>query len=175
MMPDSRLHVGLLIALAVGVTLWWWLRATASGFRLRAAGANPDAARVAGQIDVERTTLRAFLVSGAIAGLAGAIELSGVTFALYENISPGYGYTGIAVALLARLHPLGAIASAVLFGALESGGSAMQRDAGVPATVVSVAEAVIILLLVAVWKVRLRDSASPRDVVERPAIPEGAP
>ena len=173
-MPDSRLHVGLLIALVVAGTLWWWLRSTAGGFRLRAAGANPDAARVAGQIDVEGTTLRAFLVSGALAGLAGAIELTGVTFALYENISPGYGYTGIAVALLARLHPLGVIASAVLFGALESGGSAMQRDAAVPATVVSVAEAVIILLLVAVWKVRLRESASVRGPAEPPAIPEGA-
>jgi simple sugar transport system permease protein len=165
--------VGLLIALVAGGALWWWLRSTAGGFRLRAAGANPDAARIAGQIDVERTTLLAFLLSGAMSGLAGAIELTGVTFALYENISPGYGYTGIAVALLARLHPVGVIASAVLFGALESGGSAMQRDAGVPATVVSVAEAVIILLLVAVWKVRLRDSASPPGPVEPPAIPEG--
>src|SRR5207237_7421002 len=96
-----------------------------------------------------------------------------VTFALYENISPGYGYTGIAVALLARLHPAGVIVSALLFGALESGGSAMQRDAGVPATVVSVAEAVIILLLLAVWKVRLPDDASARGSADAPALTDG--
>ena len=153
--PDTRLHAGFLIALVAAGTLWWWMRSTSDGFRLRAVGANPDAARSAGEIDVEATTMRAFLISGALAGLAGAVELTGVTFALYENISPGYGYSGIAVALLAALDPLGVVASAFLFGALEAGGSAMQRDAGIPATVVSVAEALIILMLLAVWKVRI--------------------
>jgi simple sugar transport system permease protein len=92
----GRLHVGLLVALALVALSGWVLRHTAAGFRLQAAGESPTAARSAGLIDVERTTGRAFMLSGAFAGLAGAIEVLGVTYALYENISPGYGYTAIA-------------------------------------------------------------------------------
>ena len=95
-----------------------------------------------------------------LAGLAGASEVTGVTYALYENLSPGYGYTAIAVALLARLHPIGVIAAGIGFGALEAGAGAMQRDAGVPAVLVSVVEALLILLLLAVDFVRRR-SAQP--------------
>ena len=84
----------------------------------------------------------ALLGSGALAGLAGGIEVSGVSYALFQNLSPGYGFTGIAVALLARLHPLGVVATGLLFGALEAGAGAMQRDAGVPAVAVYVVEAV---------------------------------
>jgi len=150
-LPASRLHAGFLVAIVVAIAAWWIVRHTAAGFRLRAIGANPDAARVAGEINVARTGTHAFIVRGAIAGLAGAIEVTGVTFALYENISPGYGYTGIAVALLARLDAAGVVASGLLFGALEAGASAMQRDAGVPAVVVSIVEAVIILGLIVAW------------------------
>ena len=150
-LPSSRLHAGFLIAIGAALLAWWLTRYSAAGFRLRLVGANPDAARIAGEIDVARTTARAFIVSGALAGLAGAIEVTGVTFALYENISPGYGYTGIAVALLARLDPLAVVASGLLFGALEAGASAMQRDAGVPSVVVSMIEATIILGLIIAW------------------------
>lgn len=160
-LPTSRLHVGFLIAIVVAAAAWWIMRFTAAGFRLRAIGANPDAARVAGEIDVARTGTRAFIASGAIAGLAGAIEVTGVTFALYENISPGYGYTGIAVALLARLDPAGVIASGLLFGALEAGASAMQRDAGVPAVVVSIIEALIILGLIVAWPLHAGAGRTP--------------
>lgn len=161
LLPTSRLHVGFLIAILVAVAAWWIMRFTAAGFRLRAIGANPDAARVAGEIDVARTGTRAFIASGAIAGLAGAIEVTGVTFALYENISPGYGYTGIAVALLARLDPAGVIASGLLFGALEAGASAMQRDAGVPAVAVSIIEALIILGLIVAWPLHAGPRRTP--------------
>jgi simple sugar transport system permease protein len=150
----TRLHLGFAIAVIICVIAWWVLRRTAAGFRLRVVGANPMAAFSAGLIDVPRTTTRAFLLSGAIAGLAGAIEASGVTFALYENLSPGYGFTAIAVALLARLDPLAVVGTGVIFGALESGAAAMQRDAGVPSVIVSVVEAMIILALVAVERVR---------------------
>ena len=142
----TRLHAGFLLALLAAIIAGWVLRQTAPGFRLRATGANPYAAASAGQIDVGRTATRAFLVSGAIAGLAGAIEVTGVTHALYEDISPGYGYTAIAVALLAGLEPYAVIASGILFGALEAGAAAMQRDAGVPSVVVSVVEATLILV-----------------------------
>lgn len=145
-MANNRLHAGFLLALIAAVIAGWMLRQTAPGFRLRATGANPFAAASAGLIDVDKTATRAFLVSGALAGLAGAIEVTGVTHALYEDISPGYGYTAIAVALLAGLEPYAVIASGLLFGALEAGAAAMQRDAGVPSVVVSVVEATLILV-----------------------------
>ena len=149
LLPGMRLHLGAVIALAVAPLLWWSLRRTAAGFRIRAVGANPDAARSAGVIDVERTRTGAFIVSGALAGLAGAVELTGVTFALYENLSPGYGFTAIAVALLARLDPLAVVVTAILFGGLESGALAMQREAGIPAATVSVVEGALILFALA--------------------------
>jgi ABC-type uncharacterized transport system permease subunit len=169
--PASRLHVGFVVAIIVAAASWWVVRFTAAGFRLRAIGANPDAARVAGEIDVARTGALAFVVSGAIAGLAGAIEVTGVTFALYENISPGYGYTGIAVALLARLDAAAVIASGLLFGALEAGASAMQRDAGVPAVVVSIIEAIIVLALIIAWPLHSGAQRSSRalEPASRPA------
>ena len=149
LLEGTRLHAGVLLVVIVAVGVWWWLRSTASGFRLRAVGATPTAAASAGGIDVPRTMFGAFLVSGLLAGLAGSVEYTGITYALYENFSPGYGYTAIAVALLARLHPLGVLATALLFGALEAGANAMQRDAGVPSVVVSVVEALLILLVLA--------------------------
>ncbi len=149
LVPGTRLHAGFALAVLAAGVLAWALRRTAAGFRVRVAGANPHAAWSAGLIDVDRTTLRAFLVSGALAGLAGAVEVTGVTYALYENLSPGYGYTAIAVALLGRLDPLLIVASGILFGALEAGAAAMQRDAGVPSVIVSVAEAMMILAVLA--------------------------
>ena len=158
LIPGTRLHVGFAIALVVAPMLWWWLRSTAAGFRLRAVGANPDAARMAGRIDVMRVAGMAFFVSGALAGLAGAVEVSGVTFALYENLATGYGYTAIVVALLGRLDPLAIIPSAILFGALESGALAMQREAGIPSVVVTAIEAVLVLavLLAERWRTARR-------------------
>jgi simple sugar transport system permease protein len=120
-------------------------------------GANLFAAQSAGGIVVGRTVFGAFLLSGLLAGLGGAVEYTGMTYALYENFSPGYGYTAIAVALLARLHPIGVVGTALLFGALEAGANAMQRDAGVPSAVVTVVEALLILLIVAAdrWSERV--------------------
>jgi simple sugar transport system permease protein len=154
LIEGSRLHWGFVIALLAAPMAWWVMRYTAAGFRVRAVGQNPSAARVAGMVDVERTTMLVFLASGALAGLAGAIELTGVTFALYENVSPGYGYTAIAVALLAGLDPLGVLATGLLFGALEAGALAMQREAAVPSVVVNVVEALLVLLILAAAKWR---------------------
>jgi len=164
LLEGTRLHAGVVLLVAVAIGAWWWLTQTASGFRLRAVGMNPDAARSAGEVAVARTVFGAFVLSGLLAGLGGAVEYTGITYALYENFSPGYGYTAIAVALLARLHPVGVLGTALVFGALEAGANAMQRDAGVPSVVVSVVEALLILLIVAAdrWSGRLatRDEAT---------------
>lgn len=143
--PGTRLHLGIVLALSCSLLLWYVFRRTMTGFELRAVGRGPRAARVTGGIRVQRLGAVALLVSGALAGLAGGVEVSGVSYALYPNLSPGYGFTAIAVALLARQSPIGIVASAILFGALEAGAGAMQRDAGVPAVAVYVAEAVTII------------------------------
>jgi len=145
--PGTRLHLGVAIAIVAALLLSIVMRRSAWGFRVRAVGANPRAAASAGLVDVAHTALGAFLVSGALAGLAGGIEATGVTYALYEGLSPGYGYTAIAVALLARLDPLLVIPSALLFGGLEAGATAMQRDASVPASFVTVIEGALVLLV----------------------------
>jgi simple sugar transport system permease protein len=146
-LPGSRLHLGLGLALVLAVVLWLLFTRTAWGFRLRAAGLSPYAAEISGRIRVKRVLGVALLWSGALAGLGGGIEITGVTYALFQNLSPGYGFTAIAVALLARLHPIGVVAAGLLFGALEAGAQGMQREAGVPAVAVYVIEAVIILVV----------------------------
>jgi simple sugar transport system permease protein len=138
------------------VATGWLLRHTAWGFRVIAVGESPSAAASAGRIDVGAVATHAFMASGALAGLAGAVEVQGVTYALYENISPGYGYTAIAVALLAGLDPWRVAFSALLFAALEAGAGAMQRDAGVPSTLVSVIESLLILAVVGAQAFRRR-------------------
>ena len=141
----TRLTWAFPAAVVLAVLLWVFIERTRPGFAVRAAGANPLAARVSGQINVGRVTWIVFLSSGAIAAVAGAAEVAGVTFALYEHLSPGYGYTAIAVALLARLHPLAVIGSAIFFGALEAGAAILQRSAGIPSVTVYAVEAAVIL------------------------------
>ena len=156
MLPGTRLHLGFLIAVVIALALGWFFRRTVAGFRIRATGASPRAARSTGRIDVGRTSFMVFMASGAVAGLAGGIEATGVTFALYENLSPGYGYTGIAVALIAGLNPAAVIASGIFFGVLQTGALALQREYAVPSSLASVAEAALILgvLTVAAYRGR---------------------
>jgi simple sugar transport system permease protein len=144
--PGTRLHAGFVLAAAAAVLLWNLFDRTIWGFHLRAAGLGPRAAQVSGGIDSQRIGAVALLISGALAGLAGGVEVSGVSYALYQNLSPGYGFTGIAVALLGGLHPAGVFVAGILIAALEAGAGAMQREAGVPAVAVYVVEAVIIVV-----------------------------
>ena len=146
----TRLHAGVFLALAAAIGAWWFLTRTASGFRVRAVGASRTVAESAAQLRVERVAFGAFVTSGALAGLAGGVEVLGVTYALYENLSPGYGFSAIAVAILAGLHPLRVLAAALLFATLETGALGMQRDAGVPSVVALALEAAIILVVVGV-------------------------
>lgn len=145
LVAGSRLHLGFALAVGIALLLAAALRWTRMGFYLRSVGASASAARAAGRMPVARVVAGAFLLSGALAGLAGSVEVSGVTFVLYEDLSPGHGYTAIAVALLAGLHPIGVVGTAFLFGVLEGGASAMQRSAGVPAAWVDVVQALVIL------------------------------
>jgi ABC-type uncharacterized transport system permease subunit len=152
----GRLHAGIALALIGAGALAYVFRRTIWGFRLRAVGAGSRAAEISGRIDARRLAAVALLGSGAIAGLAGGVEVAGVSYALFQNLSPGYGFTAIAVALLARLDPLAVVAAGVLFGGLEAGAAAMQRDAGVPAVAVYIVEAIVILVVVLADAVKRR-------------------
>ena len=149
-------HAGVLIAVAAAAAIWWLLFHTTEGLRLRATGFNPSAAQFAG-INVKTQIARAMAVSGALAGLAGGIELLGVTHRLFERFAAGYGYSGIAVALLAQLHPLASVAAAFFFGGLVSGAGELQRSANISATIATFAQAIVLLIIVASSAVRWRE------------------
>jgi simple sugar transport system permease protein len=146
LLGNTRLHLGFVLACGASLLLWYLFSRTLWGFRLRAVGMGPRAAEVSGRINSERVAAVALVCSGAMAGLAGGVEVSGVSYALFQNLSPGYGFTGIAVALLGGLHPAGVLLSGIFIGALEAGAGAMQREAGVPSVAVYVVEAVIIIV-----------------------------
>ena len=150
LLPGSRLHAGFLLGVVLAGAAWLYMTRTPGGFRMRAVGASTRAAEASGRFAAQPVTWLAFLVSGALAGLAGWVQVAGVTRRMYEGLSPGWGYTAIAVALLARLNPAAVVPAAVVFGALSAGGGAMQRDAGVPEAWVRGTEALLILAVLAV-------------------------
>ncbi len=145
-LPPGRLHLGLGLALAAAGLLALALRRTPWGLELRAVGDAPAAARVAG-VRVGRVQAQVLLLSGMLAGLGGAVELLGITHRLFERFSPGYGYSGIAVALLGGLEPGGTTAAAALFGAMAAGSGGMQRVAGVPAVAVLLVQGLVVGVL----------------------------
>lgn len=150
---DMRLHIGILVAIVLAVALYIFLQKSSRGFALRVVGLNPHAARYAG-MQVARNVMIAMCISGAMAGLAGAFEVAGVTHRLYQNISPGYGFEGIAVALLAANNPLAAIVSGGLFATLRSGSEVLQITSQVPQVLVLVIQGMVILSVVAFAKLR---------------------
>ena len=162
-----RVHAGVFVAIAAAGFAHLLLFRTKLGFAMRAGGLNPIAARLAG-LPTTGALLASLAVSGALAGMAGGIEVSAVTFKLYEQFSPGYGFTAIAVAMLGRLHPAGVVLAALLFGALDVGSAAMQRSAGVSAVLVSVIQATVILSLLAVEGWRWRGAAAGRGSTAAP-------
>jgi simple sugar transport system permease protein len=147
LLPGTRLHTGLVLALALAALVWLLLFRTTLGYRMRASGAGSKAARYAG-IHVERWVVIAMLFAGGFAGLAGAVEVSGVHHRAIEAISSGYGFAGIVVALFGGLHPAGIVPAAVFFGLLLVGADMTQRSAGVPANMILVLQGVIILAIV---------------------------
>jgi len=153
LVDGSRLHVGLLLALAATVVVWWVLNRSTFGFQLRAVGLNPNAATTAG-MSVGRTYVMVFLLAGALAGLAGASEALGTFRFLEPGISGGLGFDAITVALLGRAQPWGVVAAAILFGALRAGGGRMQAVTQTPIDIVLVVQALIVLFVVAPALVR---------------------
>jgi simple sugar transport system permease protein len=148
LIPGTRLSASLLIALLAAAILSRVLSSTVFGFRVRTIGQNIDAARYAG-IRVGRVMFLSFAAAGGLAGLAGFGEVAGVYHNLPAGLSPGFGYTGIVVALLAKLNPMRAVAVAFLLGALNVGADSMQRALGVPVSIVAIMEGLLILLILA--------------------------
>ena len=158
LIPQTRVHTGLLWACALAVGLWALMKYTVLGFDLRAVGANARAAAFAG-VPVTRTVVLVAMLSGALAGLAGAIEVAGRTGYLTLDMSPGYGYSGIVIAMLAALHPLGVVAASVFVAGVLVGADSMSRAVGVPTYIADVIVAaslisVLVATLLTQYKVR---------------------
>jgi len=149
-LPDTSLNYGLVVAVVAAVVVLFLLWRTTGGFELRVSGFNPEAARYAG-ISRRRQILTAFLIGGATAGLAGAVQVMGrpPTYALMSGLPQfvNLGFDGIGVAMIGRNHPVGIVFAAIFFGGLLVGGRIMQFSPGVPLEMVRVVEGVIILAL----------------------------
>ena len=152
-LPPTQLSASIFLAGLLTLGTQYVLRKTAFGFEIRATGLNPDAAQNAG-INVDRKLILALVVSGAIAGLGGSGEILGVHRRFIEGFSPGYGWDGLAVALVGGNNPYGALLAAVLFGALRSGGMIMTRATGVPLDIVFLLRALVILFVAAPTLIR---------------------
>jgi simple sugar transport system permease protein len=142
--PFTRLTAAFPFSVVVALAMWWWLARTIAGFEVRTLGRSERAARYAG-IDVPAVMMRTMALSGALAGLGGASEVLGMLHRFNAELSPGYGFTAIAAALLAGSNPLGAIVTSIFFGALQNGALSMQALAGVPKDLISVIVGLVIL------------------------------
>jgi simple sugar transport system permease protein len=158
LLEGTRLHLGVIAALIAAPLIWFLIVRTTLGFRIRVTGESPEAARYGG-IHVERVLISTALLSGALAGLAGVGEVGGVHFQVMSDISPGYGYSGIVVAMLARLNPLGVVPAAIFLAAVMTGAEAMSRATGVPAFLSDVIQgtallAMLVALLFTAYRIR---------------------
>ncbi|HSV30750.1 MAG TPA: ABC transporter permease [Atribacteraceae bacterium] len=147
-MPPTQLSTALFIALFCAFAVYLFLWKTSLGYGIRAAGLNPTAAE-AGGVPITYSIILSLLLSGGLAGLGGAGEVLGVFHRFIDGFSPGYGWDGIAVGLLGRLHPIGIVLSALLFGALRVGGIAIDRTTDVPLDIAVVLQAMVILFIAA--------------------------
>ena len=144
-----NLHLGFLIALIAVAVVWWLLNRSSFGFRLRAVGENPEAARASG-IDVGRVYVVVMLIAGALVGLAGANQVLGtVTSGVTTDLDAGIGFDAITVALLGRSRPVGILAAGLLFGAFKAGGFSMQASENIPVDIVLVVQSLIVLFIAA--------------------------
>lgn len=160
-----RLHWGVLVAIVATVAVWWLLERSTIGFELRAAGANPNAARTAG-MSVGRITVITMVIAGGLAGLAATAQVLGTERSLTAGVAASFGFDAITVALLGRSRPLGTFLAGLLFGALKAGGFLMQSQTETPIDIILVVQSVIVLLIAAPPLVRsvfrLPDPDQPR-------------
>lgn len=147
LVQGKRLHAGFLLAIAAALAVWFINARTTLGYEMRAVGHNPRAARFLG-MPVDAVLLKTALLSGGLAGLAGVSEVAGLKGNLTLDLSPGFGYSGIVVAMLAMLHPLGVIAAAIFVAGMFVGADAMSRSAGVPNYIADVMVATSLLTMV---------------------------
>lgn len=148
-----RVNLGLVLAVLASVFVWWLFERSRLGFRLRAVGANPNAARTAG-MPVGRLQIVSMALAGGLAGLAGATQVLGVTGSVTSSVAGNIGFDAITVALLGRNNPYGVIAAGVLFGGLRAGSVQMQSSTGVPVDLVGVLQALVVLFIAAPALVR---------------------
>ena len=146
--PGLRVHWGFMLALFMAVFVWWLLQKTTLGFEIRTVGANPDAAKYAG-INVKWNIILTMGISGALAGLAGVIEVTALNYRHELGFSVGYGFDAIAIALLGKNNPYGVVLAAILFGAMRNGGTRMQFLTQIPVDIISVIQALILLFVAA--------------------------
>ena len=146
--PGMRVHWGFILALLVAVLIWWLLWKTTLGFEIRTVGANPDAAKYAG-INVKKIIVITMAISGALAGLAGAIEVTALNYRHELGFSTGYGFDAIAIALLGKTNPYGVILAAILFGAMRNGATRIQFLTQIPIDIISVIQALMLLFVAA--------------------------
>ncbi len=144
LMAKGRLHLGLIIALIMAVLVWLMMRYTVQGYEIRAVGHNAKAAEFSG-VRVNRTVIMTAMISGGLAGMAGVSETAGLKGYLTLDLSPGFGYTGIAVAMLAQLNPLAVIPAAVFLSAVYVGSDAMSRAVNIPTYIADVLVGVSVL------------------------------
>jgi simple sugar transport system permease protein len=156
LLPPSTLHLGFLISLALVVLYGFWDRLTVAGFRSRLVGLNARFCRAVG-IDVPSLLVRMMILSGLIGGLAGGIHALGLVHRFVAGFSPGYGFTGIAVALLGRNSAFGMILAALVFGALASSGATIQLFSDVPIEIVEVLQGTVMIFAVAKLGLLVRD------------------
>jgi simple sugar transport system permease protein len=149
LVEPTRLHIGFLFAILMAILVYIFLWRTTIGYKIRAVGLNRHAARYAG-INVKRNMVLSMTLSGAFAGLAGAVEILGLHHRMFEptSVSAGYGFTGIVAALFGGLHPLGIIPSSILFGGLLVGGDKMQRAMQIPQVLITAILGLIVLFVV---------------------------
>lgn len=147
LIPETRLHTGIILAVVVAILVYIFLWRTYIGYRMRAVGAGPEAASYAG-IKTKFYLVLAMAMAGGLAGLAGSVEVLGVHHRALEELSAGYGFSGIVAALFGRLHPIGLIPASLLFGSLILGADMMQRAVDIPASIVMVVQGLVILFVV---------------------------
>ena len=167
LIPDTRLHAGVILAFIVAGVIYWLLWRTVLGFEIRTVGANPSAARYAG-ISVERSIVLTMMLSGALAGLAGGVQVVSLKpYNFTTGFNVGYGFDSIAVTMLGGLHPFGVVLASFLFGVMDAGAPLMQLRTRVPIDIITIVQGLLLMFVAAhqiirsLYRIRARAEEGP--------------